>query len=121
MNTADLAEQIASDHGLTKTKGREIIDAMLEAIVNAASTGEEVAFNGFGRFKVTERAAREGRNPATGETIQIAASRKLGFSPAKPVRDRLNAGSKTGAKAGAKGGAKKAAAPAAKGAAAKKK
>ena len=65
-----------------------------------------MALNGFGRFKVTERAARQGRNPATGETIQIAASRKLGFAAAKSVRDQLNAAKAGGGKGKPKPAAK---------------
>ena len=52
--------------------------------------GNQVAINGFGKFKVKASAAREGRNPSTGATISIAASKKLGFSPAKAIKDRLN-------------------------------
>ncbi len=106
MNTAELADRIAADHDLTKVQARQLVDAVAAAITEAAASGDEVALNGFGRFKVTERAARQGRNPATGETIQIAASRKLGFTAAKSVRDQLNA---------AKGGGKGKAKPAAKG------
>ena len=103
---------------MSKADARRLVDGMLAAIAEAAAAGEEVALSGFGRFKVTERAARQGRNPATGETIQIAASRKLAFAPAKQVRDALNpAGGKAGGKAGAKPAGKapakaKAAAPA---------
>jgi hypothetical protein len=61
------------------------------AIAEAASKYEEVSINGFGKFKVKATPAREGRNPATGEPIQIAAARKLAFTPAKAVKDKLNA------------------------------
>ncbi|MBW8783415.1 MAG: HU family DNA-binding protein [Novosphingobium sp.] len=57
---------------------------------NAASKGEEVSLNGFGKFKVKDTPAREGRNPANGATIQIAAAKKLTFTPAKAVKARLN-------------------------------
>ena len=70
---------------------RKIIDSVVATITGATSAGEEVNLAGFGRFKVADRAARSGRNPATGETIAIPASRKLTFSPAKAVRDALNA------------------------------
>lgn len=90
MTNADLAERLAEAHGLTKADARKYVDSVFEAIVDAAAKGEEVALNGFGKFKVKESAAREGRNPATGETIQIAASKKLAFSPAKAVKDKLN-------------------------------
>ncbi|MEN7537295.1 HU family DNA-binding protein [Aurantiacibacter flavus] len=90
MTNADLAEQLAEAYGLTKADARKYVDNVFGAIVDAATKGEEVALNGFGKFKVKESAARKGRNPATGETIQIAASKKLAFSPAKAVKDKLN-------------------------------
>jgi DNA-binding protein HU-beta len=60
------------------------------AIADAASRGEEVSLNGFGKTKVKYSPAREGRNPLTGSTIQIAASKKLTFAPAKALKDKLN-------------------------------
>jgi DNA-binding protein HU-beta len=89
MNNSDLADQLGVE-GMSKTDARKIVDGIFEAIVAAATTGNEVSISGFGKFKIKESAAREGRNPATGETIQIAASKKLGFAPAKAVKDRLN-------------------------------
>ena len=90
MNNAELAEKIAEANGLNKADARKIVDGVFAAITDAAASGNEVSLSGFGKFKVKESAAREGRNPSTGETIQIAASRKLGFTPAKAVKDRLN-------------------------------
>ncbi|MBB3939112.1 DNA-binding protein HU-beta [Novosphingobium fluoreni] len=90
MNNAELAERIAETNELTKADARKIVDAVFAAIADAVAAGDEVALNGFGKFKVKDSAAREGRNPSTGETIQIAASKKLGFTPAKAVKDRLN-------------------------------
>lgn len=62
---------------------------MFAGIIEAAKQGDEVNLAGFGKFKAKDSPARQGRNPATGETIEIAASRKLGFSPAKQVKDAL--------------------------------
>lgn len=90
MNNSDLADTLASEHGLTKTDARKLVDSVFTAIADAASKGEEVSLNGFGKFKVKDSPAREGRNPATGAPMQIAASRKLAFSPAKAVKDKLN-------------------------------
>jgi DNA-binding protein HU-beta len=90
MNTGELAEAVAASHGLSKTDARKIVDAVFAAIADAAARGDEVSLNAFGKFKVKETAAREGRNPATGATIQIAASRKLTFAPAKAVKDKVN-------------------------------
>src|SRR3546814_10613398 len=75
MNNNDLADVIAAGHGLTKTDARKVVDAVFAAVADAASQGDEISPNGFGKFKVKESAAREGRNPSTGATIQIAASR----------------------------------------------
>ncbi len=110
MNTAELAEHIASGHEMNKSQAKQVVEAVFAAIVQAASKGEEVSLPGFGKFKVAEREARQGRNPATGETIQIAASKKLGFTPAKQVKDAMNpaAPAVKPAKPAAKGKAKKA-------------
>jgi DNA-binding protein HU-beta len=90
MNNSDLAASIATAHGLTKADARKIVDGVFEEIAAAAANGDEVALNGFGKFKVKATPAREGRNPSTGATIQIAASKKLTFAPAKAVKDKLN-------------------------------
>ena len=118
MNNAELADRLATSQELGKAEARRLLDAVLATIVDAAKSGEEVALSGFGRFKVTDRAARQGRNPQTGEAMEIAASRKLAFTPAKPVRDALNppapkaVGSKGKAAAGKPKAAAKPAAPA---------
>jgi DNA-binding protein HU-beta len=91
MNTADLAEAVANGHGLTKTDARKIVDAVFEAIADAAAKGDEISLNAYGKFKIKDTPAREGRNPSTGATIQIAAARKLTFAPAKAVKDKINA------------------------------
>ena len=90
MNTTDIAEQIAAGHGLSKADAKKIVDAVITAISDAAAKGDEVSLPGFGKFKVKDSPAREGRNPANGQTIQIAASRKLGYTPAKALKDKLN-------------------------------
>ncbi|WP_156842987.1 HU family DNA-binding protein [Novosphingobium aquimarinum] len=91
MNNSDLADKLAAESGLSKADARKMVDAVFASIAQAAAAGQEISLNGFGKFKVKETAAREGRNPATGETIQIAASKKLTFAPAKAVKDKLNA------------------------------
>lgn len=90
MNNTDLADAIANGNGLTKTDARKLVDGVFAAIADAAAKGEEVSLNGFGKFKVKATPEREGRNPATGATIKIAASKKLTFTPAKAVKDKLN-------------------------------
>ena len=91
MNNAELADTVSETHSLSKADARKIVDGVFAAIADAAAKGSEISISGFGKFKVKESAAREGRNPATGETITIAASKKLGFTPAKAVKDKLNA------------------------------
>ena len=91
MNTADLIERVATEHGIAKEHVKKVLDSTFAVITAAAASGEEIAVAGFGRFKVTALPERQGRNPATGEPITIAASKKLSFSPAKAVREALNA------------------------------
>ena len=90
MNNAELAETLVANYGLNKADARKAVDHLMAAIVAAVGKGEEVSLTGFGKFKVKDSPAREGRNPGTGETIQIAASRKLTFVAAKAVKDALN-------------------------------
>lgn len=90
MNNSELADIIAADHDLSKADARKLVDGVFSAIADAAAKGDEIALNGFGKFKVKDSPAREGRNPATGAAMQIAASKKLTFAPAKAVKDKLN-------------------------------
>ncbi len=90
MNSNELADVVASANGLTKVDAKKIVDGVFSAIADAAAKGDEISLTGFGKFKVKDSPAREGRNPATGAAMQIAASRKLSFSVAKAVKDKLN-------------------------------
>lgn len=90
MNTAELAEAVATSAGMTKADAKKLVDTVFATIADAAARGEEISLSAFGKFKTKESPAREGRNPSTGATIQIAASRKLTFAPAKSVKDKLN-------------------------------
>lgn len=90
MNTTELVDAVASQQGIAKSDAKKILDGLIQAIMESAAKGEEISLNGFGKFKVKDSPARDGRNPATGETISIAASRKLTFTPAKAVKDKLN-------------------------------
>ncbi|MGE6695106.1 MULTISPECIES: HU family DNA-binding protein [Sphingomonadaceae] len=90
MNNTDLAEKLAAETGSSKVEARKAVDTVFAAIAEAAAQGEEISLNGFGKFKVKDTPARDGRNPSTGEAIKIAASKKLSFTPAKAVKDRLN-------------------------------
>jgi len=91
MNTAELVDQItAQDDKITKAQAKTLVDTLLGAIRDAAVRGEEVSLPGFGKFKVQSKPARTGRNPSTGEAIEIAASKKVVFQPAKVLKDAVN-------------------------------
>jgi DNA-binding protein HU-beta len=90
MNTSELVTKIAETNSVSKTQAEAIVDNMLKSIISAAAKGEEISLPGFGKFKVKETPEREGRNPASGEKIKIAASRKLTYLPAKAVKELLN-------------------------------
>jgi len=122
---ADLVDAVAAAvPTLTKKDATAAVDAVFEGIALALSRGGEASVAGFGSFKVGERAAREGRNPRTGEAIPIAASKAAKFSAGKALKDRINgetgAGG-AGAKAPAAGRKTAARAPTASGAAAGRK
>jgi DNA-binding protein HU-beta len=88
VKVTDLIDHVASEAGIEKSAAKAV-DAVFAGIVEAAKKGDEVNLPGFGKFKVKDSPTCHGRNPATGETIEIAASRKLGFSPVKQVKDAL--------------------------------
>ncbi len=90
VNTAELAERIAEAHGLSKSQAKAIIDSVFGEITDAVKKGEEVILSGFGKFKVRDMPEREGRNPATGAVIKIAAMKKPVFLPAKALKDAAN-------------------------------
>ena len=90
MSKKDLIDAVAKDAELTNEKASVAVDAALEHIRGALRKGEEVRIPDFGTFKVAKRKAREGRNPATGATINIPASRVPKFSPSKGLKDILN-------------------------------
>jgi DNA-binding protein HU-beta len=90
MTKNELAEQVASRTGLATSQARQAIEAAIESVSDELARGGEVALAGFGKFSVSKRAARTGRNPSTGETIQIAASKAAKFSAASALKKRLN-------------------------------
>lgn len=89
MNKSELVSAIAEDLGFTKKDTSSVVDAVFQKISEALSNGEDVAIAGFGTFKVKDRAARMGRNPQTGETIQIAASKAISFKAGKTLKDAV--------------------------------
>jgi DNA-binding protein HU-beta len=80
MTKSDFVEKVASESGLSKKDAGTAVDAVITSIEKALKSGEEVSFTGFGKFHVADRGAREGRNPRTGETMTIAASRVPRFT-----------------------------------------
>ena len=80
MTKNEFVDQVATTSGLSKKDAGSAVDAVLKSIEGALSSGEEVNFTGFGKFHVAERGAREGRNPRTGETMTIAASKVPRFT-----------------------------------------
>lgn len=88
-NKAELIERVAGKTDLTKKEVTATVDALFEVIQEALSDGEKVQVIGFGNFEVRDRAARKGRNPQTGEEIQIAASKVPAFKPGKALKDAV--------------------------------
>lgn len=89
MNKSELVEKIAATAGLTKADSKKALEATLVAIKDALAAGDKVALVGFGTFSVNERPAREGINPATKETIQIAAKKVVKFKAGAEVNAAL--------------------------------
>ena len=90
MNKNDLVAAVAEISELGKAEAGKSVDAVLEAVTNALSGGDDVRLVGFGTFSVADRKASEGRNPRTGETIQIAASKQPKFKAGKALKDAVN-------------------------------
>lgn len=91
LSTSDLIQNIAEETGQTQDAVKTILSALTEQVLKAAENGQDVALHGLGTFKRTERAARKGRNPSTGEELQIAASSSITLKAAQAAKDRLNA------------------------------
>ena len=90
MNKAELVDAVASAANLSKADAGRAVDAVVGSIASSLSNGEQVAVVGFGTFSVKHRPARAGRNPRTGEAIQIQASNVPGFKAGKALKDAVN-------------------------------
>ena len=90
MNKSELVEAIASSADISKAAAGRALDAVTDSITDALKKGDQVSLVGFGTFQVKERAARTGRNPQTGATIQIAAAKIPGFKAGKGLKDAVN-------------------------------
>ena len=90
MNKTELIDQIAEASDISKASASRALDATLDAITESLKQADPVSLVGFGTFTVRDRAARQGRNPQTGATIQIAAAKVPAFKPGKALKDALN-------------------------------
>ena len=90
MNKASLVEKVQAEYDLTKAQAEQLIEDLFDSIVKEVASGEAVSIAGFGIFEAKKRAARMGRNPKTGEAIQIKASINPKFRPAKAFKDAVN-------------------------------
>jgi DNA-binding protein HU-beta len=91
MKKADLVDAISGKSGAPKAQVQQLVEDVFELMSDALSRGEKIDLRGFGTFSVRESAARTGRNPQTGEPIQIAARKNPAFKPGKELKDRVNA------------------------------
>lgn len=90
MNKQELIDQIAASAELSKADAGKALNAIVDSITKSLKKGEPVSLIGFGTFKVTQRAARTGRNPQTGKEIKIAARKAAGFTAGKALKDAVN-------------------------------
>ena len=90
MNKSELIDAIASDADISKASAGRALDSMLSSVTGALSNGDSVSLVGFGTFSVKHRAARAGRNPQTGATIQIKAATVPGFKAGKALKEAVN-------------------------------
>jgi len=91
VNKSELIEAIAEHADLPKSSVSKVLEGFLETVTSTLTSGEEIALVGFGTFSVKERPERQGRNPATGEPITIAAARVPNFRPGKALKESVNA------------------------------
>ncbi|RUO77175.1 DNA-binding protein HU-beta [Idiomarina seosinensis] len=90
MNKSQLIDKIAAGADISKAAAGRALDSMIDAVTEALKKGDQVALVGFGTFSVRDRAARTGRNPQTGQTINIAAAKVPAFKAGKALKDAVN-------------------------------
>src|SRR5213083_1928452 len=96
MTKADLVEEVSRVTELTRKDSEVIVDTLFESVIKALKTGDKLEVRGFGSFRVRQRNARTGRNPKTGEKVEVPAKRVPYFKPSKELKDLINDGT-TGA------------------------
>lgn len=90
MTKAELIAKVGSEAGVNQETAKKCVNAFTDAVVNALKDGDDVQLVGFGTFKVANRAARQGKNPRTGEVVEIKASKAPAFKAGKAFKDALN-------------------------------
>lgn len=90
MTKTEFVAKVAEDCGITKAAAEKAVGSVLSTIVNTLKSGDKISFVGFGSFSVGDRAARTGRNPLTGATIEVPAAKVPKFSPGQGLRDSVN-------------------------------
>jgi integration host factor subunit beta len=90
MTKADLVEEVARVTELTRKDSEVIVDTLFESVIQALRTGDKLEVRGFGSFRVRQRNARVGRNPKTGEKVEVPAKRVPYFKPSKELKDLIN-------------------------------
>ena len=109
MNQSELTAKVAETAGLEGAEAARLVDAVLSGVADALKAGEKVSLSSLGIFDINDRQARQGRNPATGEAIQIAASKSIKFRPTKSLKDAVSPPTKSTPKKDAKPAAAKSA------------
>jgi integration host factor subunit beta len=90
MTKADLVDKVTSLGDLTRRDGEVIVDTLFESVIGALKSGDKIEIRGFGSFRTRQRKARTGRNPKTGEKVDVPAKRVPFFKPSKELRDSVN-------------------------------
>ena len=90
MTKADLVEKVTSLGDLTRRDGEVIVDTLFESVIGALKSGDKIEIRGFGSFRTRQRNARVGRNPKTGDRVEVPAKRVPFFKPSKELRDTVN-------------------------------
>ena len=103
MTKADLVEEVTQLGDLTRRDGEVIVDTIFDSVIGALKSGDRIEIRGFGSFRIRQRKLRVGRNPKTGEKVDVPAKRVPYFKPSKELRDLVNPGEKTAAAAPAEG------------------
>jgi integration host factor subunit beta len=92
MTKADLVERVAREADMTKKDAEQLVEIVFDTIISTLNKGEKIELRGFGSFRLRERDSRKGRNPKTGEAVEIPAKRVAYFKPGKELKELVNKG-----------------------------